>query len=183
MFIKTCKKQKAVETSRGMTGYTDNLKNCNSINQIFENMETAYLHHAERTGKELSKGWDMVNLAKLIPPNGAKGIGSPEDDDPDYHPTPIGHLNPKTMEFKQIEKYMSMFEKEVGELLKICEKGSAKEYTRAKMARREELENKLAEFEIEKDFRLENRGGSKRTEDPGEVEDPEDQEEPKSFFD
>ena len=76
-----------------------------------------------------------------------------------------------------------MFEKEVGELLEICEKESAKEYTRAKMARREELEDKIAEFEIERDTRLENSGGSKRIEDPDEVEDPENQEEPKSLWD
>ena len=62
-------------------------------------------------------------------------------------------------------------------------KGTAKEYTRAKMARREELENKFAEFEIEREYRPENRGGSKRTEDPGEAEDPEDQEEQKSLWD
>ena len=177
------KAEKAVEASRGMMSYTDNLQNCNSINQIFENMKTAYLQHAECIGKELPEGWDMVNLAKPIPLQGAKGIGDPEDEDPDYHPTPISHLKPKTMGFKQIEKYLSMFEKEVGELLKIHEKRSAKEYTRAKMARREELEDKIAEFEIERDTRLENRGGSKRTEDPDEVEDPEGQEEPKSFWD
>ena len=137
------KAEKAVEASRGMTSYTDNFKNCNSINQIFENMKTAYLHHAECTGKELPKGWDTVNLAKPIPPKGAKGIGSLEDEDPDYHPIPISHLNPKTMGFKQIEKYLSMFEKEVGELLEIREKGSAKEYTRAKMARRKNLKISL----------------------------------------
>ena len=146
-------------------------------------MKTAYCHHAEHTGKELPEGWHMVNLANRVQPKGAKGVGSPEDEDPDYHPVPISHLNPKTMGFKQIEKYMSMFDKEMGELLKIREKGTAKEYTRAKMARREELENKLAEFEIEREYRLENRGGSKRTEDPGEAEDPEDQEEPKSLWD
>ena len=28
----------------------------------------------ERTGKELTEGWDMVNLAKPIPPQGAKRI-------------------------------------------------------------------------------------------------------------
>ena len=70
------------------------------------------------------------------------------------------------MGFKQIEKYLSMFEKEVGELLEIHKKRSAKQYTRAKIARREELEDKITEFEIERDIRLENRGGSKRTEDP-----------------
>ena len=113
------KAEKAVEASRGTMGYTDQLKNCNSINQIFENMKTAYLHHAEHTGKELPEGWDTVNLAKPLPPKGAKGIGSPEDEDPDYHSVPISHLNPKTMGFKQIEKYVSMFDKEVGELLKI----------------------------------------------------------------
>ena len=58
------KAEKAVDASRGMTSYTDNHKNCNSINQIFENMKTAYLHHAERTGKELPEGWDMVNFIK-----------------------------------------------------------------------------------------------------------------------
>ena len=40
------------------------------------------------------------------------------------------------------------------------------------MDRREELENKLAEFEIEKEDRLTSRGGSKRTRDPEEEEDP-----------
>ena len=40
------KAEEAVEASRGTTSYNDNLKNCHSINQIFENMKTAYLHHA-----------------------------------------------------------------------------------------------------------------------------------------
>ena len=40
------------------------------------------------------------------------------------------------------------------------------------MDRREELENKFAEFEIERENRLANRGGSKRTEGPDEEEDP-----------
>ena len=43
------------------------------------------------------------------------------------------------------------------------------------MDRREELKNKLAEFEIEKEDRLERRGGSQRTEGPEEEEDPEGQ--------
>ena len=146
-------------------------------------MKTAYLHHARCTGKELPEGWDMVNLAKPIPPQGAKGILNPEEEDPDFHPTLIGHLKPETMGFKQIEKYLSMFEKEVEGLLEMCEKRPAKEYTRAKMARREELEGKIAEFEIERDNRLENSSGSKRIEDPDEVEDPENQEEPKSLWD
>ena len=51
------------------------------------------------------------------------------------------------------------------------------------MDRREELENKLAEFEIEKEDRLESRGGSKRTEDPEEEEDPEGQGQLKSPWD
>ena len=93
--------EKAVEASRGTMRYTENLQNCNSINQIFENMKTAYVHHAECTGKELPEGWDTVNLAKPIPLQGAKGIGDPEGEDPDYHPTPISHLKPKTMGFKQ----------------------------------------------------------------------------------
>ena len=67
------KAEEAVEASRGMTSYIHKLKNCHSINQIFENMKTAYFHHAERTGKELPEGWDMVNLAEPIPPGGLKG--------------------------------------------------------------------------------------------------------------
>ena len=51
------------------------------------------------------------------------------------------------------------------------------------MDRREELENKLAEFEIEKEDRLESRGGSKRTKDPEEEEDPEGQGQLKSPLD
>ena len=51
------------------------------------------------------------------------------------------------------------------------------------MDRREELENKLAEFEIEKEDRLESRGGSKRTEDPEEEEDSEGQGQLKSPWD
>ena len=61
----------------------------------------------------------MVNLAKLIPPRGAKGMGIPGEEDPDYHPVPINHLDPKTMALKQIEKYMTMFDKEMRELKKI----------------------------------------------------------------
>ena len=87
------------------------------------------------------------------------------------------------MGLKQIEKYMIMFEKEIEEINKIREKGTAREYTRAKMDRREELENKLAEFEIEKEDRLESRGGSKRTKDPEEEEDPEGQGQLKSPWD
>ena len=51
------------------------------------------------------------------------------------------------------------------ELKKIQEKGTAKDYTRVKMNRREELENKFSEFEIEREVRLATRaaalGGSR----------------------
>ena len=67
---------------------------------------------------------------------------------------------------------MTMFDKEVGEINKIREKGTAKEYTRAKMNRRDELEDKFAEFEIERDNRLASIGGSRRTEGAEEEEDP-----------
>ena len=177
------KAEEAVEKSKGTKRYNNNLKHCHSINQIFENMKTAYIRHAERTGKVLPEGWDMVHLAKPTSPRGAKGMQVPVEEDPNYHPVPIKHLNPKTVGLKQIEKYMIMFEKEIEEINKIREKGTAKEYTRAKMDRREELENKLAEFEIEKEDRLESRGGSKRTKDPEEEEDPEGQGQLKSPWD
>ena len=79
-------------------------------------MKAAYLHHAECTGKVLSEGWDTVNLIKTIPPRGAKGMRIPIEEDPDYHPVPINHLDLKTMGLKQIEEYMTMFDREVGEL-------------------------------------------------------------------
>ena len=143
------KAEETVEASKGTMSYNDNLKNCNSINQIFGNMKTAYIHHAERTGKVLPEGWDTVKLAKPIPPRLAKGMQIPVEEGLDYHPVPISHLNPKTMGLKQIEDYMDMFDKEVEELNKIRETGTAKEYTRAKMNRREKLENNFTEFEIE----------------------------------
>ena len=71
VYQKLQKAEETVEASRGTMRYTDNLKNCHSINQIFENMKTAYIHHAECTGKVLPEGWDTVNLAKPIPPRGA----------------------------------------------------------------------------------------------------------------
>ena len=83
------------------------------------------------------------------------------EEDPDYHPEPISHLDPTTIGLKQIESCMTMFDAEVGELNKIRETGTAKEYTRAKMKRKEELEDKFTEFEIERDNRLASRGGSK----------------------
>ena len=66
-------------------------------------MKTAYICHAEHTGKVLPEGWDMVNLAKPIPPRGAKGMKIVVEEDPDYHPVPINHLDPKTIGLKQIE--------------------------------------------------------------------------------
>ena len=73
---------------------------------------------------------------------------------------------------KEIEKHIVQFEKEIQELNKIREKGTAKEYTKAKMERRDELENKLAEFEIEKEDRIARRGGSMRSKEQEEKEDP-----------
>ena len=119
VYQKLQKSEEAVEKSKGTKRYNDNLKHCHSINQIFENMKTAYIHHAERTGKVLPKGWDTVNLAKPTSSGGAKGMQVPVEDDPIYHPVPIKHLNPKTMGLKQIEKYMIMFEKEIEEINKI----------------------------------------------------------------
>ena len=51
------------------------------------------------------------------------------------------------------------------------------------MDRREELENKFAEFETERKNRLANRGGSKRTKGPGKEEDPEGQGQLTSLWD
>ena len=156
--------EQIVETLRGSTNYVANLQNCHSISQIFENMKLAYLQHAEHTGKVLPDGWDMVNLAKLVKPQGAKGMKILSKEDPGYHPEPIDHLDPMTMGLKEIERYMTLFDKEVEEINKIQETGTVKDYTRAKMNRRNELEDKLAEFEIEKENRLATMGGSQRTE-------------------
>ena len=71
------------------------------------------------------------------------------DDDPDYHPEPIDKLDPTVMELEQIEEYIDKFDKEVGELKEIQEKGTARDYTRAKMKRQTELEEKFDQFEIE----------------------------------
>ena len=126
-------------------------------------MKTAYFYHAERTGKILPKGWDMVELAKTVPPRGAKEMALPtEEEDPDYHPEPIDKLDPTFMGLKQIEEYMVKFDKELGELKEIQEKGAIKDYTRAKMNRREALESKFSEFDIEREARLVKRGGSRR---------------------
>ena len=92
--------ERIVESSRGTTNYVTNLQNCHSINQIFENMKTAYAQHAERIGKTLPEGWHMVNLEKSVPPRRAGGMGIPIEEDPDDHPEPIDHLNPSTMGMK-----------------------------------------------------------------------------------
>ena len=94
------------------------------------------------------------------------------EQDPRYHPEPISHLKPNDMGMKEIEKCIAQFEKEIQELNEIREKGTAKEYTKAKMERRNELKNKLAEFEIEKEDRVARRGGSKRIMEQEEQEDP-----------
>ena len=125
--------EKIVETSRGTTKYVANLQNCHSITQIFENMKTAYAQHAERMGKTLPEGWDTVNLEKSVPPRKARGMGIPIEEDPDYHLEPIDHLDPRSMGMKEIEKYITQFEKEVQEINKIRETGTAQDYTKAKM--------------------------------------------------
>ena len=91
------KAERIVETSRGTTDYVANLQKCHSIGQILENMKTAYVHHAECIGKTLPEGWDTVNLEKSVPPRGARGMGIPIEEDPNYHPEPIDHLDPSTM--------------------------------------------------------------------------------------
>ena len=177
------KAEEEVEALRKTKKYMENLKRCSSIGQIFESMRSAYFHHAERTGKVLPEGWDMVKLAEPIPPKGAKGMRLITGEDPDYHPEPISHLDP--MGFKKIEDYMTMFDIEVGELNEIREKGTAKEYTNAKMKRKVEIEDKFTEFEIERDIRLAHRGGSKRVggTDEKEGEDPKGQGQLKSPWD
>ena len=97
---------------------------------------------------------------------------NPIEQDPDYHPQPISHLNPSTMGMQEIDKYIAQFEREVQEINKIRETGTAKEYTKAKMERRNELKNKMAEFEIEKENRLARMGGSKRSMELEKEEDP-----------
>ena len=171
----------AVDSSKNTSSYNDNLRNYNSISQILENMKTAYFYYAEHTGKVLPKGWDMVELAKAVLPKGAKGMRIPaEEDDPDYHLEPIDKWDATTMGLKQIKEYMDKFDKELGELKKIMEKGTAKDYTRAKMNRREELENKFSEFDIERENRLARRGGSRREGGTSEEVDPESQEKPEN---
>ena len=87
-------------------------------------------------------------------------------EDPYYHPEPIDKLDPTITGIKTLEKYMDKFDKEIGELIELQQKGTAKEYTAAKMKRRNDLEEKLVEFEMEREVWLANReralGGSKR---------------------
>ena len=166
------KAERTVENTRNTTHYVANLQKCHSIGQILENMKMAYAEHAKHVGKTLPKDWDTAGLEKPILPRGARGMKIPVEQDPDYHPEPISHLKPNDMGVKEIEKCIAQFEKEIQELNKICEKGTAKEYTKAKMERRNRLENKLAEFEIEKEDRIARRGGSKRSMEQEEKEDP-----------
>ena len=157
------KAERTVENTRNTTRYVANLQKCHSIGQILENMKTAYGQHAQHVGKILPEGWDTVGLEKPILPRGARGMEILIKHDPDYHPEPISHLKPNTMGMREIEKYIAQFEREVQEINKIRETRTAKEYTKAKMERRDELENKMAEFEIEKENRLARMGGSKRS--------------------
>ena len=60
---------------------------------------------------------------------------------------------------------MNQFDEELGKLKEIQQKGTAREFTVAKMKRIEELEEKFSEFEVEREIYLSNRekaGGSKR---------------------
>ena len=111
--------EEIVETTRGTTSYVANLQNCHSTSQIFKNMKMAYVQHAKRTRKTLPEGWDMVNLEKPAVPRGAKGMKILSEEDPGYHPEPIDHLDPSTMGLKEMEKYMSLFDKKVEDIHKI----------------------------------------------------------------
>ena len=109
----------------------------NSIHQAFENMKTNYFRHAQKTGKVLSEGWDTVDLQKPATHKGAKGLdtsGSAKGmstpaniEDPDYNPEPIDHFNPTIIGVSTLEKYMDLFDKELGELKEIQQTGTAKE--------------------------------------------------------
>ena len=75
-------------------------------------------------------------IRETYPTQRSKGMKiTTEDDNPDYHPEPIDKLDPTLMELREIEEYMDKFDKEVGELKEILEKGTAKDYTRTKMKR------------------------------------------------
>ena len=157
--------ERIVENSRNTPNYMDNLKKCSSIKQIFESMKSAYSQHAQRMGKILPEGWDTVKLVEPVPPRVIKGVKRVTDDDPDYQPIPIYSLSPITMSMRQIDDYVKEFEKELEELKELRETGPAKDYTQAKMERRTQLEEKIAQFEIEKENRIAKMGESRRPED------------------
>ena len=180
--------ERDVDASKNTASYNNNLKKHYSISQILENMKTAYFYHAKCIGKVLPEGWDKLNLAKTVPPKGAKGIKFPiEEDDPNYNPEPIDKLDPSVLSLQQIEDYMDKFDRELGELKEVQEKGTAKDYTRAKMNRREELENKFSQFDTERDIRLASKaavlGGSRREGSTSGDGDPESQEESENLED
>ena len=177
------KAEKVVEDSRRTENYMDNLNKCSSIKQIFEKMKSAYSQHAKRTGKVLPKGWDMVKLAEPVPPRGVKGMKMGTEEYPDYQPASIHFLNPQHMGLKQIGEYITEFEAELEELNKLREKGIAKDWTKAKMDRKEILQDKIAEFEIERENRLAKMGESRRPGDTEEEEDPKGQESSESPWD
>ena len=45
-----------------------------SLNQILENMKTAYYHNAQCTGKVLSERWDTTELEEPVPMGGSSGL-------------------------------------------------------------------------------------------------------------
>ena len=71
------------------------------------------------------------------------------------------------MGLKKIGEYITEFEVELEELEEMRESGVTKDWTKAKMDRKNILEDKIAEFEIERDNRLEEMGESRR---PGDTE-------------
>ena len=174
--------ERIVETSRKTQNYMDNLKKCSSIRQIFESMKSAYSQHAQHTGKILPEGWDTVKLAEPVPPRGVKGMKRVTEEDPDYQPEPIHFLDPTIMGMRQIEDYLTKFETELEELNRLRETGTARDYTKVKMDRKVRLEDKIAEFEVEKENRLAKMGESRRPRDIGE-EDPKGQRSSKSPWD
>ena len=159
--------ERAVEASKNTIRCIENMRKLNSMTQILENLKTNYLNHAKHTGKILPDGWDTVGLQQPPSPKGAtgaaRGLNIPKD--PNYNPELIDHLDPKVMSLKKLEDYQEKFDKEIGELAELQAKRSAKEYTAAKMQRKNNLEEKFVEFDMEREVSLANRektGGSKR---------------------
>ena len=107
MYQNLQKAKRAVETSWDTSRHAINLMIFNSIQQILENMKTAYSKYVQRTGRVLPEGWDTVGLQKPEPSKGAKALATPSTvkgtstpadiDDPDYNPEPICHLDPTVM--------------------------------------------------------------------------------------